>query len=88
MNQKVQVRAFLAAGVCSCSQTGFLERIQKAIQKFENEIEYSVYSAADERAKEYGIRYRGVVVGNRSIGSNPTIDEIESAIQMALEQNS
>ncbi len=88
MNEKVQIRAYLPVGVCSCSQSGFLERINKAIQSFSDEVEFSVYSAADASAKEYGVGYRGVVIGRRCIGVNPTIEQIESAIRNELEQKS
>ncbi len=88
MKEKIQIRVYLPAGACSCSQSGFLERINKAIQFFRNDVECSFHSAADASAKEYGVGYRGVVIGNRCIGVNPTTDQIESAIRLELERNS
>ncbi|MGV9169053.1 MAG: hypothetical protein ACOC38_03830 [Promethearchaeia archaeon] len=71
---------FTAVGVCGCSQSRFLGRVYKAIKKHRDIVEYEEYSADSEVAKEYGIRYRGVIVGNKLVGSNPTTARIEEAI--------
>jgi hypothetical protein len=84
--QKIPVIVFLAVGVCGCSQTGFLGRIYEAVKKYSGDVEYKEYSAGDKTAAEYGIRYRGVVVGKRSLGTNPTAAEIEKAILRELEE--
>jgi hypothetical protein len=84
--QKIPVIVFLAVGVCGCSQTGFLGRIYEAVKKHSNEVDYKEYSAGDKTAAEYGIKYRGVVVGNRLLGTNPTAVEIERAILKELEK--
>ena len=86
LSQKIPVLVFLAVGVCGCSQTGFLGRIYEAVQKYSGDVDYREYTAADETATKYGIRYRGVVVGNRLLGTNPTAAEIERAILKELEK--
>lgn len=80
LSHKIPVIVFLAVGVCSCSQTGFLGRIYEAVKKYSADVDYKEYSAGDETAAKYGIRYRGVVIGNRLLGTNPTAAEIEEAI--------
>ncbi len=85
LSHKVPVIVFLAVGVCGCSQTGFLGRIYEAVKKYRSDVDYKEYSAGDETAAKYGIRYRGVVVGNQSLGTNPTAAEIEKAILKELE---
>ncbi|UCE08979.1 MAG: hypothetical protein JSW61_08265 [Candidatus Thorarchaeota archaeon] len=89
MNQisdKIPVMVFLAVGVCSCSQTGFLGRVYEAIRKYRDVVDYREYSAGSDIAKRYGISYRGVVVGSKSVGSNPTTARIEEAILKEIEK--
>ncbi len=80
ITEKIPVMVFNAVGVCGCSQTGFLGRIYEAVKKHRSIVEYKEYSADSEVANQYGIRYRGVVVGNKLLGSNPTAARIEEAI--------
>ncbi|MBY8998535.1 MAG: hypothetical protein KGD60_12455 [Candidatus Thorarchaeota archaeon] len=86
MSCKIPVMVFLAEGVCGCSQTGFLGRVQEAVRKYRDAVNYREYSAGSEVAKRYGVSYRGVVVGSKSLGSNPTTTRIEEAILREIEK--
>jgi hypothetical protein len=70
----------MPVGTCSCSQTGFLGRINEAVSKYRSIIEYKQDSAGSEEAFRLGIRYRAVRVGNKILKSNPTAQRIEEAI--------
>lgn len=80
MTRKVTVRVFLPVGTCSCSQTGFLGRVYKAVSKHRDKIDYREDSAGSDAAKKAGVKYRGVLVGTRLLRSNPTAAQIEEAI--------
>ncbi|MDF1538426.1 MAG: hypothetical protein P1Q69_05950 [Candidatus Thorarchaeota archaeon] len=80
MSDKVQVTVFMPVGQCSCSQTGFLGRINEAVSKHRNIIDYTQESAGSEEAIRLGIRYRAIKVGERILKSNPTAAQIEEAI--------
>jgi hypothetical protein len=83
---KILVMVFLAVDVCGCSQTGFLGRVYEAVRKYKDAVDYREYSAGSEVAKRYGVGYRGVVVGDKSLGSNPTSTRIEEAILREIEK--
>ncbi|MFW9801952.1 MAG: hypothetical protein ACFFFC_04840 [Candidatus Thorarchaeota archaeon] len=85
MSDKIPVLVFLADGVCGCSQTGFLGRVYEAVRKYRDVVDYREYTAGSEAAKRYSIGYRGVVVGNQSLGSNPTTSRLEEAILREIE---
>jgi hypothetical protein len=76
----VKVTVFMPVGTCSCSQTGFLGRINEAVSKYRAIIEYNQDSAGSEEALRLGINYRAIRVGNKILKSNPTADRIENAI--------
>lgn len=80
MSDKVQVTVFMPVGMCSCSQTGFLGRINEAVSKYRAIVEYNEDSAGSEEALRLGIRYRAVRVGGKILRSNPTTERIENAI--------
>ncbi|MEM2143639.1 MAG: hypothetical protein QXS20_07185 [Candidatus Thorarchaeota archaeon] len=80
MEKRVTITVFLPAGVCGCSQTTFLSRVYEAIRNHLDEVEYRECSADSEAAREAGVSYRGVLVGNILLGPNPTVAEIEAAI--------
>ncbi|MFW9968272.1 MAG: hypothetical protein ACFFEA_14040 [Candidatus Thorarchaeota archaeon] len=80
MSDKIPVMVFMPVGVCGCSQTGFLGRVYEAVRKYRDAVAYREYSAESEVAKRYGVGYRGVVVGTKSLGSNPSTAKIEEAI--------
>ncbi len=80
MSDKVKVTVFMPVGMCSCSQTGFLGRINEVISKYRPIIDYSRDSAGSEDALRLGIRYRAIRVGNKLLKSNPTAARIENAI--------
>lgn len=80
MSDKVKVTVFLPVGMCSCSQTGFLGRINEAISKYRSIIEYKQDSAGSEEALRLGINYRAIRVGTKILKSNPTAERIEEAI--------
>ncbi|MHA2424374.1 MAG: hypothetical protein ACXAEF_06275 [Candidatus Thorarchaeota archaeon] len=80
MSDKVKVTVFMPVGTCSCSQTGFLGRINEAVSKYRAIIEYNQDSAGSEEALRLGINYRAIRVGNKILKSNPTADRIENAI--------
>jgi len=80
MSERVRVMVFMPVGVCACSQTAFLGRVYQAMRKYIDCIDYQEYSAGSEVAKRYKIQYRGVVVGEKLLGSNPTQSSIEEAI--------
>jgi len=86
LTEKIAVMVFNAVGLCSCSQTGFLGRVYEAVKKHRSIVEFKEYSADSEVANQYGIRFRGVVVGNRLVGSNPTASKIEKAILQEAEK--
>ncbi len=86
MSDKIPVMVFMAVGVCSCSQTGLLTRVYEAVRKYRDVVEYKEYSADSDTAKKFGIDYRGVVVGNKSLGTNPTTARIEEAILEEIEK--
>ena len=80
LSGKVKVTVFMPVGVCSCSQTGFLGRINEAVSKYRSIIDYEQDSAGSEEALRLGIRYRAIRVGNKILKSNPTAKRIEDAI--------
>ncbi len=80
MSDKVQVTVFMPVGTCSCSQTGFLGRINEAVTKYRTIIDYKQDSAGSEEALRLGIKYRAIRVGNKLLKSNPTAQRIEDAI--------
>ena len=80
MSDKVKVTVFMPVGMCSCSQTGFLGRINEAVSKYKSIVEYKQDSAGSEEALRLGIRYRAVRVGIKILKSNPTAQRIEEAI--------
>ncbi len=80
MSDKVQVTVFMPVGMCSCSQTGFLGRINQVVSKYRAIIDYKEDSAGSEEALRLGVRYRAVRVGGKLLSSNPTTERIESAI--------
>ncbi len=86
MSEKISVMVFMPVGVCSCSQTGFLGRIYDAVKKYRDSIAYREYSAESELAKQYGVGYRGVVVGTKSLGPNPSTATIEAAILKEIQK--
>ncbi len=86
VSEKIPVMVFMAVGVCSCSQTGFLGRVYEAVRKFRNVVDYKEDSADSETAKRYGVNYRGIVIGEKFLGSNPTADRIEEAILQEMEK--
>ncbi len=86
MSNRVPVMVFLPVGVCSCSQVDFLGRVYQAVRKYNDVVDYQEYTAESSVAKRYGVSYRGVVVGSKLIGNNPTTEAIEEAIQKELEQ--
>ena len=86
MSEKVSVMVFMAAGVCGCSQTGFLGRVYEAVRKYRDVVDYNEHSAESEIAKQYGVSYRGVVIGSQLVGSNPTVAKIEEAILQEMEK--
>lgn len=86
ITEKIPVMVFNAVGVCGCSQTGFLGRIYEAVKKHRSAVDYKEYSADSEVAKKYGVSYRGVVVGNKLLGNNPTAARIEEAILQEAEK--
>ncbi len=71
---------FMAVGQCSCTQTGFLARINEAVSRHRNIIDYTQESAGSEEAIRLGIGYRAIQVGERLLKSNPTAAQIEEAI--------
>ncbi len=84
--EKVQLLVFMPVGVCGCSQTTFLGRIYGSVKKYREYIDYKEYSTESELAKQFNISFRGVVVGERSLGSNPTQSSIEGAILKEIEK--
>ncbi len=86
VSDKIQVIVFMPVGVCGCSQTGFLGRVYEAVSKYRDVVAYREDSAESKAAKRYGVGYRGVVVGTKSLGSNPTTAKIEEAILKEIEQ--
>ena len=80
MSDKVKVTVFMPVGMCSCSQTGFLGRINEAVSKYREIIDYKQDSAGSEDALRLGIRYRAIQVGPKLLKSNPTTERIENAI--------
>lgn len=80
LSDKVQVTVFMPVGMCSCSQTGFLGRINEAVSKHRDIIEYTQDSAGSEEAIRLGIHYRAIRIGSRLLKSNPTSAQIEDAI--------
>ncbi|MHA1780058.1 MAG: hypothetical protein ACTSYL_04215 [Candidatus Thorarchaeota archaeon] len=86
MSDKIPVIVFMPIGVCACSQVDFLGRIYQAVRKFQDVVDYREYTAASEVAKRYGIDYRGVVVGSKNIGNNPTSAMIEKSILEEIEK--
>ena len=86
MSIKIPVMVFMPVGVCGCSQTGFLGRIYEAVKKYGESIDYREYSAECELARRYGVGYRGVVVGSKSLGTNPSTVKIEDAIMREFEK--
>lgn len=80
MSNKVQVTVFMPVGMCSCSQTGFLGRINEAVSTHRSIIDYNQDSAGNEEAIRLGIRYRAIKIGARLLKSNPTAAQIEDAI--------
>lgn len=85
MSDRIPVMVFMAVGVCSCSQTGMLGRVYEAVRKHRDVVDYREHSADSEIAKRFGIKYRGVVVGAKNLGSNPTAARIEEAILKEME---
>jgi hypothetical protein len=86
LSDKVQVIVFMPVGVCGCSQTGFLGRVYEAVRKYRDAVAYREDSAESETARKYHVSYRGVVVGTKSLGSNPTTASIEEAILKEIEE--
>lgn len=86
VSDKIQVIVFMPVGVCGCSQTGFLGRVYEVVRKYRDVIAFREDSAESETAKRYSVSYRGVVVGTKSLGSNPTTAKIEEAIIKEIEQ--
>ena len=86
MTDKIQVKVFLPAGACSCSQTGFLGRIYEIVRKYRDSIDYIQDSAASEEAQNLGITYRGVLIGNHLLKTNPTQTQIEEVFISELEK--
>lgn len=86
MSNKISVMVFMPVGVCGCSQTAFLGRIYEAVKKYGESIDYREYSAESELAKRYHVGYRGVVVGSKSLGVNPSTAKIEEAIVKEIEK--
>ncbi len=86
MAKSIPVIVFLPVGVCSCSYVGFLSRIYDAMRKYSEYIDYYEDIAVSEKAKSYGIRTMGVVVGSRVLGPVATKEQIEEAICAELEQ--
>ena len=86
MSNKVPVMVFMPVGVCSCSQTGFLSRIYEAVTRYRESIDYREHSADSDLAKQHRVEYRGVVVGTKSLGVNPTTAQIENAIIKEIER--
>lgn len=86
MSNKIPVMVFMPVGMCGCSQTAFLGRIYDAVRKYRESIDYSEYSAESELAKQYRVGYRGVVVGFKSLGTNPSAAQIEDAIVKEIEK--
>ncbi len=70
----------MPVGTCSCSQTGFLGRINEVVSKYRAIIDYTQDSAGCEEALRLGINYRAIKVGNKILKSNPTAARIENAI--------
>jgi len=86
MSEKIPVLVFMAVGVCGCSQTAFLGRVYEAVKKFKDVVDYKEYSADSESAKRYGVNYRGIVIGDKFLGSNPSTTRIEEAILQEIEK--
>ncbi|MGY5853540.1 MAG: hypothetical protein RTU92_08255 [Candidatus Thorarchaeota archaeon] len=86
MSNKIPVMVFMPVGVCGCSQTGFLGRVYEAVRKYRDTVAYREYSAESEVAKRYGVGYRGIVVGTKSLGNNPSTASIEEAILKEIEK--
>jgi hypothetical protein len=80
LSDKVKVTVFMPVGMCSCSQTGFLGRINEAVSKYRGIIDYKQDSAGGEEALRLGISYRAIRVGTKILKSNPTAERIEDAI--------
>ena len=80
MSDKVKVTVFMPVGTCSCSQTGFLGRINEVVSKYTAIIDFTQDSAGSENALRLGITSKAIIVGNKVLESNPTAAQIENAI--------